>query len=282
MCGRFTLTVPTYEILAQALGLEPNAAQAALYRPRYNVAPSDPHWVLRMKGGVRELMQASWGLVPHWAKRADQAGKPINARAETLETKPAFRESFASRRCVVVADGFFEWQKIGKERHPLWFTPRAGGLLLMAGIDAKWTDPATGLEKRTFSVVTTTANDVVSPIHDRMPVLLAPESLELWMDVSSQYERDEATGKRPALAVTSEVRALLRPAPDDFLVATPVSQRVNSVKNDDPGCIAPRDDRTPPPEAPPPGPRPLAVGETAPLFGIEPTRSSPKRRAGRA
>ncbi len=274
MCGRFTLTVPTYEMLALALGIEPNPAQAAIYRPRYNVAPSDPHWVLRMKSGVRELMQASWGLTPHWAKRADQAGRPINARAETLESKPAFRDAFAGRRCVVVADGFFEWQKIGKERRPLWFTPRAGGLLLLAGLDAKWTDPATGLERRTFSIVTTTANDVVAPVHDRMPVVLAKETIDLWMDVSSRFEPSDARSRG---AVTDEVRALLRPAPADVLVATPVSPRVNSVKNDDPGCVAPLDDRSAPIELE--RPPLLAIGETASLFPLDAPPGPARRRA---
>lgn len=274
MCGRFTLTVPTYEILAQALGIEASAEQAALYRPRYNVAPSDAHWVLRMKSGVRELMQASWGLIPHWSKRADQAGRPINARAESIEQKPAFRDAFHTRRSVVVADGFFEWKKEGKERRPIWFTPRGGGLLLLAGLDAKWTDPATGLVRRTFAIVTTTANDVVAPVHDRMPVVLRPDTIDLWMDVSARF------GGAPD--VTDEVRALLRPAPPDEIVATPVSPRVNSVKNDDPGCVAPLDDRTAPVDVAAPVRRPVAVGETAPLFPDDVGAKPARRRATRA
>jgi len=273
VCGRFTLIVPTYEMLAQALGVGTSPANAILYRPRYNIAPTDPHWVLRMRKGERELVPAKWGLVPHWAKTAADAARSINARAESVEQRPAFRDSFARRRCVVVADGFFEWQKVGKERNPLWFTPRAGGLLYMAGLDARWIDPATGEARRTFSIVTTTANDVVAQVHDRMPVLLTPDTIETWMHVEDSFGTS-VTGSSTSKPspVTDEVRALLRPAPNDHLIATPVSRHVNSVRNDDPGCVAPLDDRSAPMElsrVPESRAKPLGMGETASLFPID-------------
>ena len=271
MCGRFTLIVPTYEMLAQSLGVVADPAQAAVYRPRYNIAPSDSHWVLRMREGKRLLLQEKWGLIPRWAKRADAAGKPINARSETMEHKPAFRDAFSRRRCVVVADGFFEWKKEGKERRPLWFTPRDGGLMLMAGLDAKWTDPATGDAVRTFTIVTTAANDTVAPVHDRMPVILYARDVDAWIDVPAYGEKSE---------ITSELRALLRPLPETWLVATPVSQRVNSVKNDDAGCIAPADDREAPIDLGRPGIRSPGAGETMPLFPLDaPVKPRPSSRA---
>ncbi len=284
MCGRFTLIVPTYEVLAQALGIVPNAEQAALYRPRYNVAPTDPHWVLRLRHHTRELVGARWGLVPSWSKRVDQGGRPINARAESIETKPVFRDSFARRRCVVVADGFFEWQKNGKERQPLWFTPRSGGLLFLAGLDARWVDPETSEVMRTFTIVTTVANDLVAPVHDRMPVILAPTDVDTWM--TDRDDRSSAPGI--ARGVTDEIRALLRPAPADSLVATPVSKRVGSVKNDDLGCIAPLDDRTEPIAATNVRTKvvrlahDLAVGESGSLFPGEPLERAPRRKSSRA
>lgn len=229
MCGRFTLTVPTFEDLAEVLGVDvaPDAAQVP-YRPRFNVAPTDPSWIVRMNHGVRELMSASWGLIPRWSTHARQAGRPINARAETLATTPTFRDSVArGRRCVVVTDGFFEWEKVGKERLPFWFRPANDErLLLMAGVWDSWFDKEAEAKKTSFSIVTTRASSDVTFLHHRMPVLLRDDdALAAWLDAS------------PGLPEAAS--ALFQPSPPGTLVPLRVSTRVNSVKNDDEACVAP-------------------------------------------
>jgi putative SOS response-associated peptidase YedK len=236
VCGRFTLTIPTYDDLANALGVEVMPGAAELYRPRYNVAPTDPSWIVRFDAqGHRELALLSWGLVPRWSKTLTQAGRPINARAETLETKPVFKDSFARRRCVVVSDGFFEWDKSPKrleaegQPQPLWFRPESGGLLLMAGVWDSWRTDGGERRVQTFSIVTTAAGPDVEGVHDRMPLVLAGADVDRWLTVPPK--------DAPAV-VTDEVRALIRPAAKGTLVATPVSRRVGNVKNDDPSVLS--------------------------------------------
>lgn len=248
MCGRFTLVVPSADDLGQALGVDTSTpafdAVRAAYRPRYNVAPTDPHWVMRMKDGVRELMGASFGLVPRWAKTTADRAKAINARGETVEKLPKFRDAFARRRCIVAADGFLEWRTVEGAKRPLWFTPKRGGLLPMAGIHEKWIAPD-GSTLRTFSIVTIAANDFMSGVHDRMPVLLATEAdVRTW--ISGPYSNPDGS----APDVTDDVRALIRAAPNDFLVMTPVSSRVNNVRNDDPACLLSGEEEPPPEKKP--------------------------------
>lgn len=271
MCGRFTLTIPSYEELAQALGVAVEPNQAAAYRPRFNVAPTDAHWILRMRAGVRALMGADWGFIPPWAKHKTDGGRPINARAETLASSPLFRDSVTQRRCVVVADGFYEWQRVGKEKRPIWFHPSEGGLLLMAGVASAWTDPATQLRKSTFSIVTTRANETVAPIHDRMPAVLAtPLDVDAWLDTEAR-------------ASTSDVLTLLRPAPESYFRLREVSTRVNSVKNDDSACLdlftpsdlAPTAERALP--RPKRARRPAVKSATLDLFDDAPRSRSTKR-----
>jgi putative SOS response-associated peptidase YedK len=177
----------------------PEAAQA--YRPRYNLAPTDVHYVLRLAGGERRLEPARWGFPP------SQAGRPplFNARADTAPTKDAFRAAFFGGRCVVPADGFFEW----RGRTPLWFHRPDGKLLLMAGL---W-------DAGHFTVLTTEPNALVAEVHDRMPAILSEPEAAAWLAAPSQD--------------------LLHPAPDGLLVATPVSDRVSSIRHDDPQCLAP-------------------------------------------
>jgi putative SOS response-associated peptidase YedK len=226
MCGRFTLTFPDYEALARALGVEPDPDAAEIYRPRYNVAPTDPHWVLRVKNGKRELCLATWGLVNSWASDGSGGAKKINARAETLATSPAFKHAFEKRRCVVPADGFYEWTGKKGARRPIWFHPPEGGLLHLAGLYESWKD-AEGSWHRTFTIVTTAANDTVRGAHDRMPVILAPEEVEEWMD--------PAAGKGPG--GRKRLAGLLDAAPEGAIEGVAVSPRVNSVENDDPGVL---------------------------------------------
>jgi putative SOS response-associated peptidase YedK len=227
MCGRFTLTYRERERLARELGVNVEEIPDSDYRPRYNIAPTDPHWIVRLRYEERHILPAKWGLVNSWAKDAKRAAAQINARAETLVRNNAFRDAFVKRRCVVPADGFFEWVGAGNGRQPVWFHRPDGGLILFAGLYESW-QPSPGQWQRTFTIITTEPNALVSPIHDRMPVILADDVADLWLD--PKEEDAERLGR------------LLVPAPEPLLVATAVSQRVNSVKNDDPGCLAPPND----------------------------------------
>src|SRR4051812_9365532 len=204
MCGRMTLTRRDLHELADELAAAcaPEAlavdrwGPAGPYRPRYNVAPTDPHPILRLVGGARRLLPSRWGLPPTARRRAPL----INVRSETVSFSR--KELLADQRCVVPAVGFYEWKRDGAAPQPIWFHRPDGRLLLFAGL---W-------DGDHFTVLTTTANGVVSGVHDRMPVILSPDDAEVWL-----------------LAPAGK---LLRPAPDDALAARPVSTRVNSVRND--------------------------------------------------
>lgn len=230
MCGRFTLTYAQRERLAEELGVNVEEINDADYRPRYNIAPTDPHWIVRMRLEEREILPAKWGLVNTWAKDAKGAARQINARAETIDTSGAFRDAFANRRCVVPADGFFEWVGGGSDRRPIWFHRPDGRLILFAGLYESW--PATPDNwQRTFTIITTEPNTLVAPVHNRMPVILNDDTADRWLD-----PREE---DRQAL------KQLLAPAPDDLLVSLAVSPRVNSVRNDDPACLQPAETNIP-------------------------------------
>lgn len=208
MCGRFTLTTGDVMELARELAARVDEAHLALHRPRYNVAPTDRCWIVRAVPGGRELVPARFGF--------SARGRPalINARAETAQRLPAFRRPFAEGRCLVPVDGFYEW--VAEEdgtRRPRWLHRSGGGLLLLAGL---WRPEPEG---PAFAILTTPANRLVSGLHGRMPAILSPEQAEAWL-----------AGPDPAL---------LAPAPEDWLVATPVGTRVNSVLHDDPACLAP-------------------------------------------
>ncbi|HXH21108.1 MAG TPA: SOS response-associated peptidase [Dehalococcoidia bacterium] len=224
MCGRFTLTRQERSEIAAELGVPVESLPASVYRPRYNIAPTDPHWIVRVRYEDRELLPARWGLVNSWAKDAKRAALQINARAETIATLPPFRDAFRRRRCIVPADGFFEWTGTKEARQPLWFHRPDGRLLLFAGLYETW-QPAPGERQRTFTIITTRANRLMAPVHDRMPAILLEEAVDDWLD--PRREDVEALAK------------LLVPAPEGLLAATPVSSRVNSVKNDDPSCLEP-------------------------------------------
>lgn len=222
MCGRFTLTYRKAEVLAAELGVAVESLLAD-YRPRYNIAPTDPHWILRMKYEDREILPARWGLVNSWAGDRKSGFKNINARAETVQTQPAFRDAFKTRRCVVPVDGFFEWTGPKESRQPIWFHRSDGRLIFFAGLYESW-QPSSGEWERTFTILTTEPNSLVEPVHNRMPVILSDDDADEWV-----YRRQE-----PAALME-----LLRPADNALLIATPVSQRVNSVKNDDAECLTP-------------------------------------------
>lgn len=172
----------------------------------------------------REFQRLRWGLIPSWAKDPAIASKLINARAETLAEKPSFRSAFKQRRCLVVADGFFEWQKQQGKKQPFYFRLQHSQPFGFAGLWEKWRTPA-GEEITSCTIVTTAANELLQPIHDRMPVILAPQDYDLWLDPQEQ--------KPQAL------QHLLSPYPASQMTAYPVSTLVNSPKHNNPECIIP-------------------------------------------
>lgn len=228
MCGRFTLTVHHIAEAAEALSAIVDEALVDSYRPRYNVAPGDRHWILRSREGRREILPADWGLINHWSKDPSVAFKQINARAETLSERAAYREAFKRRRCIVLADGFYEWRGPRGAREPLWFHPEDGGLLLLAGLYEGSTDEATGEVKKTFTIITTPPNELVAPVHDRMPAVLQRDDIDGWL---SGIDRD---------GHVIDTGAFLKPAAV-AMRADPASPRVNSAGNDDPACLDPDD-----------------------------------------
>jgi putative SOS response-associated peptidase YedK len=191
--------------------------------PRYNVAPSQAIVAVRIEAdGVRHLTELRWGLIPGWAKDRAIGNRLINARSETVAEKPSFRAALKRRRCVVPADGFYEWQGKAPAR-PHFFSAADGGLLAIAGLWEEWTDKATGELIESCTLLTTEANQLVRPIHHRMPVLLERDDLGRWLD----------TSKNDA----ESVRGLMVPSSPDRLVATEVSTLVNDPRNEDPRCV---------------------------------------------
>jgi len=193
--------------------------------PTYNLAPTDEAAVVVERGDRRAIRAYRWGLIPSWAKDEKIASKLFNARAETLATSGAFRESFRRRRCIVPADAFYEWQRQGGARQPFLIRRADGAPLALAGLWSGWHDPETEQVIRTFTIVTTTANRTLSAVHDRMPVMLAREHWASWLD--------------PTLQDTGELTALLEPAADNELVLYPVRALVNNVRNNGPELIEP-------------------------------------------
>ena len=220
MCGRFLLTTDL-DLLERAFGFDKGPRPNL--QPRYNVAPTDPIPIVRRnrEGTGRELAVVRWGLIPFWAKDASVGGaKLINARAESVTTKPAFREAFERRRCLVPADGFYEWQKRADGKQPWLIRRRDHQPFGFAGLWDRWKGPGGPVE--TATIITTEPNAVCAPLHNRMPVILAPDTYDAWLDP------DRPGGE-----------ALLRPCPDDWLEVFPISRLVNNVRNDGPELIEP-------------------------------------------
>lgn len=220
MCGRFTLKT-TAEVLAEHFELP----EVPVLVPRYNIAPSQTVAVVR--GGAepagRELTGLRWGLIPSWAEDPGIGNRMINARAETVAEKPAFRSAFRRRRCLIVADGFYEWRRQDGRTQPFYFRLRDGGPFAIAGLWERWEKGDEPIESCTL--LTTGANDVVGPVHDRMPVVLDPAEYGRWLD--PRVDRPE--GLQP----------LLQPYPGERMVALPVGRHVNDPRHDDPRCIEP-------------------------------------------
>jgi putative SOS response-associated peptidase YedK len=217
MCGRFTLAQPPQQI-AKAFGL----SDVPSFPPRYNIAPTQPVGVIVQDrdSGKREYRLMVWGLIPAWVKDPSTFANLINARAETIAEKPSFRTAYKYRRCLIPADGFYEWQKVKSgPKQPFYFTLRDNGLFAFAGLWESWNDI------ETFTILTTSANTLLQTIHDRMPVILNPEDYDRWID--------------PTIQDGQQLSDLLCPFPDESMQAIPVSTRVNAAVVDDAQCIAP-------------------------------------------
>ncbi|HTL38794.1 MAG TPA: SOS response-associated peptidase [Kofleriaceae bacterium] len=233
MCGRYTITRQDslVEDLEKAMGqlhLDPGVATNVWWKPRFNVAPTQDAPVVALRDGVRTLEMMRWGLVPFWAAKAGAAKPPlmINARVEGIETKRVFRDALERKRCLVPADGFFEWKRQGKgktaTKTPMFIHPRDRGIFMFAGLWARAKLPAG--ELHSFTIITGPPNELVAPIHDRMPIVLARDAWDAWLD--------------PALPLDG-AHALLGVPPVANWTAEPVSNRVNVAVNDDPSLIEP-------------------------------------------
>ena len=218
MCGRFTLIADLWE-LARRFEFDANGLTV---KSAYNVAPTQD--VLTVVGGdTRQGMLMRWGLIPYWAKDTSLGSRMINARAETVAEKPAFRDALRKRRCLILADGFYEWQRTGAAKRPMRAVMRSGEPFAFAGLWSTWKG-RNGDRISSCSIITTVANDLLRPIHDRMPVILPKEQEEFWLDASVED--------------SSALASVLTPYPAQAMEMYEVSTLVNSTGNDGPEVIA--------------------------------------------
>ncbi|MCC6422021.1 MAG: SOS response-associated peptidase [Phycisphaerales bacterium] len=221
MCGRVVQFSPL-QVIIELFGVIPTPGGLTV-GPRYNLAPTQDILAIRQADdGTRQLLNLHWGLIPFWAKAPDMGGRMINARAETVAEKPAFREPFRRRRCLIPIDGFYEWQRLGTQKQPHYIHRRNDRPFGLAGLWERWSKGDQTIESCT--ILTTSPNDLMRPIHDRMPVILSQEDYAAWLAPESK---------------ASDLLKLLKPYEGDELAEYPVSTRVNIPKNDDPGCITP-------------------------------------------
>jgi putative SOS response-associated peptidase YedK len=220
MCGRFTLRT-TGKAVADFFGLREIPELLA----RYNIAPTQPVAAVRVSQhhAGRELAMLRWGLIPAWAADPAIGNRMINARADTVATKPAFRKAFRQRRCLIVADGFYEWKKLNGRKQPYYIRLQDGGPFAFAGLWEHWDRGDRPIDSCT--ILTTDANELVGSIHDRMPVILDPGDYNLWLD--------------PDIEDAKRLEPLLVPYRSEAMAAYPVSTMVNNPKADDPRCIEP-------------------------------------------
>ena len=219
MCGRFTLTTNLGAIAAR-FGVARFLEEVG---PRYNIAPTQTVIVVG-NAGTRHLTEMRWGLIPSWAKDPAIGNRMINARAETVATKPAFRVALRKRRCIIPADGFYEWQPAGRRKQPVYITLKSREPFSFAGLWDTWTSPE-GEEIKSCTIITTEANELLKPIHDRMPVILTRETEAVWLDPTIQD---------PALLLP-----LLNPYPAEEMECCPVSPWVNNPAHDGANCVKP-------------------------------------------
>jgi putative SOS response-associated peptidase YedK len=220
VCGRYAQFTSPGDI-AELFGATLDIADVG---PRYNAAPLQWLPVIRQRpSGERVVQTLRWGLLPSWAKDESIANRLINARAETLAEKPSFRSALRKRRCIVPADGFYEWTKQPDGKQPYYIHASDGRILAFAGLWERWTRPEDGESIDSFTIVTTAANGRVRPLHDRMPAILTPEAVARWLDPASTPET---------------ASDLLDPCPDELLALHPVTREVGNVRNEGPELIA--------------------------------------------
>lgn len=223
MCGRFTLAASP-DAVAEFFEL----IDLPVFGPRYNIAPTQPAPVVRITGGggVRRFDHLHWGLIPSWAKDPGIGSRMINARGETVASKPSFRAALRQRRCLVVADGFYEWRKLPgtKRKQPHHVRRCNAGLMALAGLWERWEGPD-GRAIESCTIITTEPNDLMKPLHDRMPVILGRDDFELWLD--------------PRVNEPESLTPLLVPCPSEELTVMAVGTLVNSPASDRPECVRP-------------------------------------------
>lgn len=221
MCGRYTQLMSWRE-LVELYRLTDD--QPAINVPaHYNVAPSQQVPIVRLEDGKQHLAMVRWGLVPFWAKDLNIGYKMINARAETVAEKPSFRAAFRKRRCLVPASGFYEWKGPAGEKQPYYIT-LSDGPMTFAGLWESWKNPESGETVESCTIIVTQANELCARIHDRMPVILAPNDFDPWLYSNTEPE---------------QLKALLEPYPAKAMTASPVSKSVGNVRNDEPALIEP-------------------------------------------
>ena len=214
MCGRFTLRASASEI-AEFFELMRDLVEWDV--PRFNIAPTQSILAVRESSTGREPVRLRWGLIPAWAKDTKLAASLINARSETVADKPSFRTAFRKRRCLIPADGFYEWRREGKSKVPHWFSLRSGELFAFAGMWEKWQAPD-GTSVESCATLTTAPNELMATIHDRMPVILKPSDYAVWLD--------------PQIDDANALSSLLVPYPADEMQAEQVSDVINNARNE--------------------------------------------------
>ena len=220
MCGRFALRSSIKE-LAEAL--EATSVKIREEKARYNIAPTQEIVAAREEGEERELLTLKWGLVPSWTKDPTIGARMINARSETVTEKPAFKEAFRRRRCLIPADGFYEWKRTDRGKQPFFFKMKDEQPFAFAGLWEHWEGDGETIESCT--ILTTRANEVLAPVHDRMPVIVAPEDYKLWLDQQ--------------VTKSDRLTPLLRPYPAELMASYQVAPRVNNPRYDSEDLLAP-------------------------------------------
>lgn len=226
MCGRFTLITPLDQLMQRfAISNRPTFE----FQPRYNIAPSQQVFSVVSNGNENRGGMLRWGLIPFWAKDPSIGYKMINARSETLDEKPSFRRLLTERRCLIVADSFYEWKRENNQKKPIRIRMKSGSPYAMAGLWDHWRSPE-GEDIYSCTIVTTRSNDLMHKIHHRMPVILTEETEKVWLDRS--------------IKDVDFLKSILTPYAAEEMEAYPVSTIVNSAKNDDPRCIEPMESDT--------------------------------------
>ena len=218
MCGRYTLKTPA-GVLTERFDIEESSTSIT---SSYNIAPTQQVATVLAENGKRKLEMLHWGLIPSWAMDPEVGNRMINARAETVAEKPSYRKAFQERRCLILADGFYEWQKTDNGKQPFYIRMEDESPFAFAGLWESWRN---GREIRSCTIITTAPNELAASIHNRMPVILHPEDYDMWLDPDFD-EREPLT-------------SLLKPFPAEAMEAYPVSRRVNKPANNDAGVVEP-------------------------------------------